>query len=300
MLSVPTVSVIVTVLNGETFLPLALESIFRQTLAEFELIIVDDGSTDITPAQLRSISDPRLRVICNHRTLGPAAARNVGIEAARGLYCAFLDHDDIALPSRLERQVGFLDSDPAAGLVGSAFEVIDVAGKNLARIRMPEAPLAIRWMGLFDCPMRQSSVMGRSELVKRHRYDARFPNYSDWDFIMRVSREAEVRNLSDVLVQYRRHETNLTKLNSNRLDKIGIDLALREIRSELPDFAIDRDEIADIRAVLFGTSQGAEQKSLAMARRAVERYLDLEQAFRQRYPEHAPGRIPAGTIGSAI
>src|SRR5215212_10268946 len=101
----PTVSLVVTVLNGEQFLPLALDSIFRQTFSDFELIVVDDGSTDRTPAQLRSISDPRLRVFTNPESVGPGAARNVGIEAAGGIYCAFLDHDDIALPSRLERQI---------------------------------------------------------------------------------------------------------------------------------------------------------------------------------------------------
>ncbi|MFL6515024.1 MAG: glycosyltransferase family 2 protein [Chthoniobacterales bacterium] len=282
MVATPLVSVIINFFNGEVFLPLAVDSILQQSFSDFELIIVDDASTDRTREQLESIKDPRVRVIRNDQNLGPGGARNVGIDAAGGVFCAFLDHDDVALPFRLHRQVTFLQSNPSVGLVGSAIEVIDAAGKKLATIKMPEAPLAIQWMGLLDCPMRQSSLMGRTEVVKRHRY-ADLPNYSDWDFVMRVAREAEVRNLPDTFIQYRRHATNITKLFGVRLDDIGIDLALREIRTELPEFAISRHEVAELRAVLFGTQHGAEKKSLEISKRALERYLDLENAFRQKH-----------------
>src|ERR1700759_5681453 len=112
MLPAPTVSVIITVFNGERFLPLALASIFQQSFSDLELIVVDDGSNDRTGEQLRSIRDPRLHVIRNSKALGPGGARNVGIEAARGAFCAFLDHDDVAMPFRLERQLAFLESNP--------------------------------------------------------------------------------------------------------------------------------------------------------------------------------------------
>src|SRR5437763_245973 len=107
MLPAPTVSVIVTVFNGEQFLLPAVTSVLRQSFSDLELIVVDDGSTDRTAEQLRTITDPRLRVIQNREPFGPGGARNVGIEATRGALCAFLDHDDVALPSRLERQLNF-------------------------------------------------------------------------------------------------------------------------------------------------------------------------------------------------
>jgi len=284
MTRAPAVSVIVTVLNGGEFLPIALASVLGQTFSDFELIVVDDGSTDSTPAQLNAVDDPRLRVIRNLKNLGLPGARNVGIEAAYGTYCAFLDHDDVALPSRLQRQFEFLQTNHAVGLVGSAVETIDAAGTKLATIVMPQTPLDIRWMGLLDCPMRQSTLMGRTEVVKRHRYDTKFLSYSDWDFVMRVSRKTEVRNLPETLVQYRRHNTNMSTVYRARLNETGVDIALREIRAELPEFAISRDEIAALRRVLFEASDGPQKRTLDATRQALQRYIDLNKAFRDKHP----------------
>ena len=284
MARAPAVSVIVTVLNGGEFLPLALDSVLGQTFPDFELIVVDDGSTDSTPAQLEAIDDPRMRVIRNPRNLGLPGARNVAIEAASGVYCAFLDHDDVALPFRLQRQLEFLQANPAFGLVGSAVETIDAAGTKLATIPMPPTPLAIRWMGLLDCPMRQSTLMGRTEVVKRHLYDTKFLSYSDWDFVMRVSRKTEARNLPETLVQYRRHDTNMSTVHRDRLNETGVDIALREIRAELPDFTISRDEIAELRRVLFETTDGPQKRTLDATRQVLQRYIDLKEAFQQKHP----------------
>jgi glycosyltransferase involved in cell wall biosynthesis len=278
----PTVSVIMPVFNGEEFLPLAIDSVLGQTFGDLELIIIDDGSTDGTPKQLRAINDHRLRVIRNAANKGLPGALNVGINVATGVFCAFLDQDDIALSTRLQYQVNYLQSHPAVGLLGSAVEAIDGSGKVLKTVKMPQDAIAIRWMGLLECPMRQSSLIGRTELVKRHLYSAEFAFYPDWDFIMRVARDSEVCNLPETLVQYRRHNTNMSKINRARVDETGIDLALREIRAELPDFLITRQEVADLRWVLFGAGRRAE-KSLPMTRQALRRYKELHQAFDRKH-----------------
>jgi glycosyltransferase involved in cell wall biosynthesis len=297
MTRAPAVSVIVTVFNGGEFLPIAVDSILGQTFPDFELIIVDDGSTDTTPAQLKAVDDPRVRVIRNPKNLGLPAARNVGIEAANGNYCAFLDHDDVALSLRLQRQVDFLHANPAVGLIGSAVETINAAGMTLATIPMPQTSLDIRWTGLLDCPMRQSTLMGRTEVVKRHLYDTKFASYSDWDFVMRVSRKTEVRNLPEVLVQYRRHNTNMSTVHRARLNETGVNIALREIHTELPDFMISRHEIAELRRVLFETTDGPQKRTLDATRQALQRYIDLNEAFRRKHPRKAnpsPGRLNCG------
>lgn len=278
----PTVSVILTVFNGENFLPLAVESVLGQTFADFELIIVDDGSTDGTPDQLRAVDDPRLRVIRNSVNKGLPAALNIGIDAATAVYCAFLDHDDIALPTRLQCQVDYLQSHPATGMIGSAIEAIDDSGNVLKTIKMPLDSIAVRWMGLLDCPMRQSSLFGRTEVVMRHRYSTDFPFYPDWDFVMRVARDTGVCNLPEALVQYRRHNTNMSALNRAAMNQAGIEIALREIRAELPNFPITRSEVADLRWVLRGEGERAE-KSLATTRSALKRYRELTQAFQRKY-----------------
>ncbi|MDQ6623233.1 MAG: glycosyltransferase family 2 protein [Verrucomicrobiota bacterium] len=280
----PAVSVLVTVFNGEDFLSLGLDSISRQNFSDFELVVVDDGSTDATPLQLEANSDPRLRVIRNQRNLGIPLSRNIAIDAAKGCYCAFLSHDDIALPERLARQVEFLEKNKAIGLIGSAIETIDAEGKSRGVTQMPETSTAIRWMGLLECPMRQSALIGRTEIVRQHIYDPRFPSYSDWDFVMRVARHSEVRNLPEVLVQYRRHRTNTSTVHRARLDEAGADIALREILRELPDFPITREQVWQLRSVLLGA--GDRKKSLSTTREALECYLDLSDAFRKKHPDH--------------
>jgi len=140
--------------------------------------------------------------------------------------------------------------------------------------------------------------MGRSDVMKRFRYDTRFASYSDWDFIMRVARENEVQNLPDVLVQYRRHQTNTSEIHRARLDQTGIEIALREIRAELPDFPISRTEVEQIRSVVLGTKLGSSvKKSLSMTRKVLERYLDLSEAFRKKHPTHIVD--PIASLGSA-
>jgi hypothetical protein len=126
--------------------------------------------------------------------------------------------------------------------------------------------------------------MARTEIVRRHRYDPRFPSYSDWDFVMRVARATEVRNLPEVLVQYRRHKTNTSTVHRARLDEAGADIALREILRELPDFPISREQVWQLRSVLLGA--GDRKKSLSTTREALERYLDLSEAFRNKHPDH--------------
>ena len=116
--TMPDVSVILAVRNGGSDLPKAMETIFAQTFVNFELVVIDNGSTDGTAAYLKTIKDPRLRVF-DHAEPGLAGALNYGIAKARGRYIARQDHDDWALPTRIERQVEFLNAHPDHALVGT-------------------------------------------------------------------------------------------------------------------------------------------------------------------------------------
>ena len=119
------------VYDGMPYLPLALDSILRQTFRDFEFIVIDDGSTDATADILAvcAARDPRLRVLTLPQSRGIVAALNSGLGAARGEFIARMDADDIALPERLEQQVGFLDAHPDHVLVGSSSSFIDSVGK---------------------------------------------------------------------------------------------------------------------------------------------------------------------------
>src|ERR1700734_3980538 len=105
----PSVSVIMSVYNGERFLRNAIDSVLRQTLADWELIVVDDASTDSTPDVLATYRDSRIRILRNDTNSKQAVCSNRGLAVATGRYIARLDADDISLPSRLAKQIGYLE-----------------------------------------------------------------------------------------------------------------------------------------------------------------------------------------------
>src|SRR5437867_12013172 len=119
------VSVLISTYNGEHYLGQAVRSILNQTLSDFELIIVNDGSKDSSESVIKSFPDPRIVYICNSQNQGIAVAQNKGLSVARGEYVALQDHDDISLLDRLRLQVNYLDSHPDIAMVGSSSIRID-------------------------------------------------------------------------------------------------------------------------------------------------------------------------------
>jgi len=128
IISVPTsvkVTIVIPVYNREKYIVAALESVLAQTFTDFELLVIDDGSTDRSVALARSYGDPRMRLVCHTTNLGVAKTRNQGLQLARGEYLAFLDSDDWAYPARLAKQVAFLDHHPDYAAVGAWIEKRD-------------------------------------------------------------------------------------------------------------------------------------------------------------------------------
>jgi glycosyltransferase involved in cell wall biosynthesis len=112
----PTVSVVMAAKNYARFLPAAVDSVFAQTMPDWELIVVDDGSTDATPAAVRPyLGDPRVRYVRSDR-LGQPRAKNLGARLSRGAFIAYLDADDVWLPTKLEKQLAVLAANPAVGV----------------------------------------------------------------------------------------------------------------------------------------------------------------------------------------
>ncbi|MBU1854072.1 MAG: glycosyltransferase family 2 protein, partial [Candidatus Omnitrophica bacterium] len=124
----PTITVLLTVYNGETYLKECMDSVLSQTYRDFEFLIIDDGSTDTTRAIIKSYKDNRIRLIENGRNLSQVTSLNIGLEHARGEYVARIDADDAMLPNRLERQLFFLNSRTDVALAGSWGDAIDERG----------------------------------------------------------------------------------------------------------------------------------------------------------------------------
>src|SRR5262249_27061073 len=147
----PKVSVAIPVYNREKYIAQAIDSILAQTFTDFEILIIDDGSTDSSVAIARSYSDPHIRLVCHATNSGVAVARNSAIAHARGEYLAFLDSDDWAYPQRLAKQVAFLDRHPDYAAVGAWIEWMDTDGRPFGRTkRKPTSPEDIAALRLFQ------------------------------------------------------------------------------------------------------------------------------------------------------
>jgi glycosyltransferase involved in cell wall biosynthesis len=188
------------VYNGEPWLGDALQSILDQSLRDLEFIVVDDGSTDGTPARLAAIEDRRLSVLRQSRG-GQTAALNRGLRAARAPLIARIDADDVSLPDRLARQAAFMTTHPEVGLLGTAAREIAPDGAVVETLTPPCDDHAIRRALMRANPFIHSSVIFRRALIDRiGTYDESFAVAQDYDLWLRMSRVTRLANLSEPLV----------------------------------------------------------------------------------------------------
>lgn len=217
----PTVTVFIPAYNAAEFLPAAIESVLAQTCADFELLIIDDGSRDATAEIARgwATRDARIRVV-SRGNRGRPATRNEAFDLARGRYLAPLDADDLCLPERLERQVAFMERHPEVALCGSRNIHLrgpaDLQRATLSRSVVRKHPpdvRGIRAVQFFDCAVRQSTAMFRVAVVRArgYRYDPAYPLAEDFELWSRILRQDVVANLPDALVYYRRHDGQSTR-----------------------------------------------------------------------------------------
>lgn len=272
--------------NDGRFIREAIDSILAQTFGDFELLIIDDGSTDDTPAILAAISDPRLRVVRNDENRGLVFTLNLGIEQSRGRYIARMDADDIAEPHRLAAQYAFLEEHAEISIAGSSRTLIDEAGRYVATAAAVPDDAGIRWKCLLGNPFAHPTVMMRRDLLLRHnlRYrDAyRAEDYDLWPRLLAVTQGA---NLAEPLVRYRlRHrppQSQAQQLESH--DR----LALAAIRQLVPGIRITQEEVRQLRGRYGGFSvrdPGMDPKD--------PRWIDALESLRRHFesatkPAHA-------------
>ena len=211
--NIPRVTVLTPVKNGERYLDRAVASIIDQSYRDFEYIIINDGSTDGTPAILDqwAARDARIHVLHNARSLNASGAIHRGLAVARGEYVAVLDSDDLAYPTRLAEQVAYLDAHPKVALVGSQVQVIDEQDKKLKISEFPVLPCLAHWQLFFVTPVLHSAAMMRRELVARvGNYSTRAWAAGDYELFTRLAQVGEIANLPTTLVAYRRWSSQMT------------------------------------------------------------------------------------------
>ena len=214
----PVVSVVMAAKNYARFLPTAVGSVERQTFPDWELLVIDDGSSDDTPAAVRPfLADPRVKYHRSDR-LGQPRAKNLGVGLSTGKIVTFLDADDVWLPHKLERQLAVLDADPAVGVCFCRRGLIDEAGDRLAAAD-PPAPrgrvLDRLFLRNFVC---FSSVAVRREVFDHvGGFDPALDLAIDYDLWLRAARHYAFDVVDEELVLYRTGHGNLSKRLADRV-----------------------------------------------------------------------------------
>lgn len=227
----PLISVLLPVYNGEKFLAEAVQSVLNQTLSDFELICINDGSTDKSLNILKRFAkkDKRVFILNNPKNIGMAASLNLAMSKARGKYIARMDSDDISLPTRFSKQIDLLKSDPKLVAVGGQEEIIDENGQVKAVKFFP--------ISTSDCyqtlanfmPIQPPLLLARADAFKRCRYNTAICKNDDINIYFQLLQFGQMSNVNEIIFQYRQLNTSLTHSNAksvffmalkNRIDGI--------------------------------------------------------------------------------
>lgn len=218
----PKVSVILPVYNGEKYVREAVESVLDQTFPDFELIIIDDGSTDATSEILDRFSDSRIARLRNEKNFGLVGSLNKGLGESRGEFIARMDADDVSLPERFEKQVAYLVAHPEIGVLGTAILQTDNRGQGIAAVVLPETHEAILREMLSGLAVAHPTVMARRQVVlAAGGYNPNFGDAEDTELWSRLIFRTRFANLSQVLHRHRLHNQSVTSRQFLERDRLS-------------------------------------------------------------------------------
>lgn len=270
-MTTPTVSVVMSVFNGERFLREAVESILDQSFSDFEFIVIDDGSTDSSASMLDSYQSRDARVKVHHQEHGGLVkCLNRGCSLAQGRYIARMDGDDVANTHRLMWQVDFLERHPQIGVLGGAVEWIDAAGKSLQTHRYPADDGQIKSTLLHGCAFWHPTVLLRKEVfVWASGYRHVVADAEDYDLWLRIAEHFQLANLEAVVLKYRihPHQVSMRKTTQQTLGILAAQVAASSRRNGNPDPLNSVKEITPEALVALGVTRSWQQNKLASYRR---------------------------------
>lgn len=241
----PSVSVLMPVYNAEKYLNEAIESILNQTFADFELVIINDGSTDRSEEIILRYQDARIRYFKNEVNLKLIKTLNRGLELVAGKYIARMDADDISELNRLQVQFEFMEANPEVGIVGTGFINFKGESTEISRVMYKPTHDEICFNQLYQIHLSHGTCMIRAEVLRLNslNFSLEFEHAEDFELFTRMSSFTKLANIQAYLYRVRHHEQEVSKLfatiqtqNSYRLIKRGF---------EKIGYLITDDEISD-------------------------------------------------------
>jgi len=228
-LNIPEVSVIMPVYNGGSYLNAAIDSVLSQTYMDFELILINDGSTDDSFSIIKSYKDPRIIVVNNEENIRLIATLNKGIKLAKGKYIIRMDCDDICHPNRFMLQVAFMNNNEDIGASGCFFNLL-VNGRKV-KMDSPLTPEEIDCFLIFNSPLAHPTAIIRRSVLTQHQlnYTSGYLHAEDYFLWSQLNKYSKLANIPHYLLDYRVHTQQVTKLAEAGQEKYN---ALLKIRAE--------------------------------------------------------------------
>ena len=277
----PKVSVFMPVYNAGIDLIEAVQSILNQTYTDFEFVIVNDGSTDNSIELLQQFTDSRIRIINNDGNKGLIASLNIGLELCKGKYIVRMDQDDISLPTRIEKQVEFMDQHPEYGLIGTWFQDF---GDNIESklVCYSSDDIQIRIRHLYQTHISHPTALLRNSVIKANnlKFDPNFVHGEDYEFWVRMSAYCKLSNIPELLVLKRDHIHNITnkyaqtmqdtcaKVKLKQFHQMGVELHVDDVNlySKFADgeWAFNIEEMDKLTQLLEKMKRANEQSEFIL------------------------------------
>ena len=240
----PRISVLMPAYNSEKYIAEAIESILNQTYADFEFIIINDGSTDNTSKIVQEYAkkDTRIKFVNHTKNKGLVGVLNEGISLCSGEYIARMDSDDISLPLRFEKQIMYMDTNPECGVLGTYFKIFGDINQDIQK------PINVKTFDILSGAfVAHPTVMMRKSVIDKYgfRYDPNYKHAEDLELWSRMVFVTEIHNLPEILLNYRWADTNISvvhadeqknvtqRIKQNILNKLTNDSAIQQQVNEL-------------------------------------------------------------------
>lgn len=229
----PLISVIIPTHNSSKFLSESVNSIINQDYKNWELLLIDDFSSDNTPQICKNFSkkDKRIKYLQNHYEKSATGARNTGLDNAKGEYIALLDHDDIALPTRFKKQIKFMESNLEVGVCGSYMKEFEDGDKTW---EVPTKDEDIKALIIIQSPINNPTAFFRKNIfdLNNLRYQPQYHGADDYHLWTLLKDTTNFANIPEVLVKYRIHSTNTSKIQRDEMMN-GWEMALSPLLKQL-------------------------------------------------------------------